>query len=69
MAQYYVYIMSNNSRTLYIGMTNDLQRRVWQHQQKMVEGFTSRYNITQLIYYEETPNVSAAISREKQLKG
>lgn len=69
MTQYYVYIMTNSSRTLYIGMTSDLQRRVWQHKQKLIEGFTTRYNITSLAYYEETPNVTAAIAREKQLKG
>ena len=69
MKQYYVYIMTNRSRTLYTGMTNDLRRRVWQHKQKQVEGFTKRYNITQLVFYEETPDVNAAITREKQIKG
>jgi putative endonuclease len=69
MGQYYVYIMTNQARTLYTGVTSDLRRRVWQHKQKLIEGFTSRYNITQLVYYEETPNVEAAIAREKQLKG
>jgi putative endonuclease len=66
---YYVYIMTNHSGTLYVGMTNDLQRRVWQHKQKLVHGFTKRYNITRLVYYEETPDVKAAIAREKQIKG
>jgi putative endonuclease len=61
--------MTNRSRTLYIGMTNDLQRRVWQHKQKLIEGFTKRYNITRLVYYEETTDVKAAIAREKQIKG
>ena len=69
MKHYYVYIMTNHSRTLYVGMTNDLRRRVWQHKQKLIDGFTRRYNITRLIYYEETPNVRAAIAREKQIKG
>jgi putative endonuclease len=46
-----------------------LQRRVWQHKQKIIEGFTKRYNITRLAYYEETPDVAAAIAREKQIKG
>ena len=69
MKQYYVYIMTNHSRTLYVGMTNDLRRRVWQHKQKLIEGFTRRYNITRLIYYEETLDVRAAIAREKQIKG
>jgi putative endonuclease len=66
---YYVYLMTNRSRTLYVGMTNDLQRRVWQHKQKLIEGFTKRYNITRLVYYEETTDVKAAIAREKQIKG
>lgn len=69
MKEYYVYIMTNRSRTLYIGMTNDLKKRVYQHKQKQVEGFTSRYNITQLVYYESTNDVHVAIDREKQLKG
>jgi putative endonuclease len=67
--QYYVYIMTNHSRTLYTGMTNDLRRRVWQHKQKRIEGFAKRYNITQLVFYEETPDVKVAIAREKQIKG
>jgi putative endonuclease len=69
MNRYYVYIMTNHSGTLYVGVTNDLQRRVWQHKKKLIEGFTKRYNITRLVYYEETSNVSAAIAREKQIKG
>jgi putative endonuclease len=66
--QYYVYIMTNRSGMLYTGVTNDLRRRVWQHKQKLVEGFTKRYNITRLVYYEETPDVNAVIPREKQIK-
>ena len=66
--QYYVYIMTNKSRTLYVGMTNDLQRRVYQHKQKLVEGFTQKYNITMLAYYEVTNEVHAALAREKQIK-
>lgn len=69
MKQYYVYIMTNHSRTLYTGVTNDLQRRVHEHKQKQVPGFTHKYNITQLVYYEETPDVKSAIAREKQIKG
>ena len=68
MKQYYVYIMTNRSGTLYTGVTNDLRRRVWQHKQKLVEGFTKRYNIMRLVYFEETPDVNAAIAREKQIK-
>ncbi len=69
MKQYYVYIMTNRSGTLYTGMTNDLRRRVWQHKQKLIAGFTSRYNITRLVYYEETSDVHSALAREKQIKG
>jgi putative endonuclease len=67
--RYYVYIMTNYSRTLYIGMTNDLPRRVYEHKQKLIAGFTSRYNVTSLVYYEECGDVRSAIEREKQLKG
>ncbi len=69
MQEYYVYIMSNVSRTLYVGVTNDLQRRLYQHQQKLSPGFTRKYNITLLVYFEATPDVLAAIAREKQIKG
>jgi putative endonuclease len=69
MSQYYVYIMTNNSRTLYTGVTNNLERRVYEHKHKLVPGFTSKYNITQLVYYETTPDIYAAITREKQIKG
>lgn len=66
---YYVYIMTNSSRTLYVGVTNDLERRVQQHKLKQIPGFTAKYNITQLVYYEETADVLAAIAREKTIKG
>jgi putative endonuclease len=69
MAEYYVYIMSNPSRTLYTGVTNDLQRRVYEHKQKLVEGFTKRYDLTTLVYYEATSDVGSALAREKQIKG
>jgi putative endonuclease len=69
MKEYYVYIMSNKSSTLYTGITNDLERRVYQHKCKLVEGFTKRYNITQLVYFESTYEVTVAIAREKQIKG
>jgi len=65
---YYVYIMSNVSRTLYVGVTNDLLRRVYEHKNKLIEGFTSQYNFTHLVYFEETDDITAAIAREKQLK-
>lgn len=67
--EYYVYIMTNKSRTLYTGVTNDLMRRVLEHKNKLVEGFTTRYNIQYLVYYESTSNVYAALEREKQIKG
>jgi len=69
MSTYYVYIMTNRSKTLYTGVTNDLERRVFEHKHHLVEGFTKRYNITKLVYYEETNDVREAISREKQIKG
>ncbi len=66
---YYVYIITNTSKTLYIGMTNNLERRVYQHKNKLVPGFTSKYNLNRLVYYEQTENVLSAIAREKQLNG
>ncbi len=69
MNQYYVYIMTNRSKTLYTGVTNDLMRRVYEHKNKMIDGFTKKYNITKLVYYEETNDIQVAISREKQIKG
>ena len=66
---YYVYIMTNQSGTLYTGVTNNVVRRVYEHKHKLVGGFTSKYNITQLVYYEETYDVQAALAREKQIKG
>jgi putative endonuclease len=69
MKQFYVYIMTNKSKTLYTGVTNNLERRVYEHKQKLVRGFTSTYNITRLVYFETTTDAKAAISREKQIKG
>ena len=66
--QYYVYIMASKSRVLYVGVTNNLLRRVEQHKQKVVEGFTRKYNVTRLVYYEMTNDVRAALTREKQIK-
>ena len=66
---YHVYIMSNQSRTLYTGVTNDIVRRVYEHKHKLVPGFTSKYNITRLVYFEETNDIQVALAREKQLKG
>ena len=61
--------MTNKSRTLYTGVTNDLERRVYEHKQKLVPGFTAKYNITRLVYFEVAQDVRAAIAREKQIKG
>jgi len=61
--------MTNKSRTLYTGVTNDLQRRVYEHKQKLVPGFTAKYNISRLVYFEETSEALSAIAREKQIKG
>ncbi len=69
MNQYYVYIMSSFSKRLYIGVTDNLQRRTYEHKNKLVPGFTQRYNLTWLVYYEATSDVTAAIAREKQLEG
>ena len=69
MHDYYVYIMTNRSGTLYTGVTRNLERRVSEHKQHLVPGFTSKYNITRLVYYEATPDVRGAIAREKQIKG
>ncbi|MEW6194240.1 MAG: GIY-YIG nuclease family protein [Bacteroidota bacterium] len=68
MKNYYVYIMTNKSKTLYIGMTNDLRRRVYEHKNKLLDGFTKKYNITKLVYFEESPDANSVIAREKQLK-
>ena len=67
--EYYVYIMTNKSRTLYTGVTGNLIRRVQEHKEKLIAGFTSKYNINKLVYYESTSSVHAALTREKQLKG
>ena len=69
MKQYYVYIMSSLSGTLYTGMTNDLVRRVFQHKNKEVESFTKKYDVTRLVYYEICIDVRMAIAREKEIKG
>ncbi len=68
MRSYYVYIMTNNSRTLYTGVTNDLSRRVHEHKTGARKGFTTKYKIDKLVYYEETTDVNADIAREKEIK-
>ena len=68
---YYVYILTNErGNVLYVGITNDLIRRVYEHKNHLDKGsFTARYNVTKLVYYESTSDVEAAIEREKQIKG
>ncbi|MDO8637315.1 MAG: GIY-YIG nuclease family protein [Dehalococcoidia bacterium] len=67
--QYYVYIMTNHKNSvLYTGVTNDIQRRVYEHKNKLVKGFTKRYNLTRLVYYELCGDIEGAIIREKQIK-
>ncbi|OGM92601.1 hypothetical protein A2372_04125 [Candidatus Wolfebacteria bacterium RIFOXYB1_FULL_54_12] len=69
MNNYYVYILTNKKDgVLYIGVTNDVKRRVWEHKQKIVKGFTKKYNVDRLMYFEQTSDVYAAIEREKQMK-
>ena len=67
--QYYVYILTNRTRTLYVGVTNDLERRMYEHKNKLAPGFASKYNITWLAHYEQTSDVESAIAREKEIKG
>jgi putative endonuclease len=68
--RYYIYILTNKVRTvLYTGVINSLSRRIWQHKNKIMPGFTSRYNLNCLIYFEEFRDINHAISREKQIKG
>lgn len=70
MKQYYVYILTNKyNSVIYTGVTNNLERRLFEHQNKLNEGFSNKYNATKLVYYEETEDVVAAITREKQIKG
>ena len=66
---YYVYILSNTSKMLYIGVTNNLERRLWEHREKVNNGFTKKYRLRDLVYVEEYDNPTSAIAREKQLKG
>lgn len=68
MKQPCVYILTNHSRTLYIGVTSNIKRRVWEHKEKLIEGFTKKYNVDKLVYYELIEDMPTAITREKQLK-
>ena len=69
MKRFYVYILSSLSRALYIGVSNNLERRVYEHKNKLIDGFTKKYNLTTLVYCETTTDIMSAIAREKQLKG
>lgn len=67
---YYVYILTNDwGNVMYIGVTNDLERRLFEHRQELADGFTKKYHVHKLVYFEETTDVRAALEREKQLKG
>ncbi len=69
MREYYVYILTNKKNTtLYVGVTNDLERRIFEHKNRVHNGFSSKYKLTKLVYFEETDDISAALHREKQLK-
>ena len=66
---YYVYLLTNwNNQVMYVGVTNDLERRIYEHRNKLVDGFTKKYNVKKLVYFETASDVLAAIEREKQIK-
>jgi putative endonuclease len=67
--EYFVYTMASISRVIYVGMTNDLGRRVLEHKAKQTEGFTQKYNVNRLVHFEVTRDVREALAREKQIKG
>jgi len=66
---YFVYIMSSKTRVIYTGITNNLERRVYEHKNGLIPGFTEKYKCKKLVYFEESPDVMAAIRREKEIKG
>jgi len=68
MSQYYVYIMASNTGVLYTGVTNNLQRRVYEHKNGLIDGFTKKYHCHKLVYFEETSDIKVAIEREKRIK-
>lgn len=66
---YYVYLLTNwTNKVMYVGVTNDLTRRIYEHKHKIVDGFTSKYHLNKLVYFEETQDICAAIAREKEIK-
>ncbi len=67
---YYVYILSTwNNKVLYTGVTNNLERRLYEHKNGLMEGFTKKYHVHKLVYFDTSPDINAAIAREKQIKG
>ena len=67
---YFVYILTNwNNKVLYIGMTNDLERRMYEHKHKLIDGFTKKYNVNKLVYFDSSTDVNDTIQWEKQMKG
>ena len=68
MKNFYVYILASKSRVLYVGVTSNIEKRIQQHKHGEIEGFTSRYHVNQLVYFEEAPDAESAINREKQIK-
>ena len=66
---YYVYLLTNwNNKVIYVGVTNDLERRIYEHKEKVVKGFTQKYNVSKSVYYEQTSDITAALNREKEIK-
>jgi putative endonuclease len=68
MKDYYVYIITNTKKTLYIGVTNNLERRIYEHKNKLIDGFSKKYNLNKLVYFETCSEIKDAIKREKQIK-
>ncbi len=69
MKSYYIYILSSKTGTLYVGVTNNLEKRVYEHKNKLIPGFTSKYNVNRLMYYQEFNHIDQAIEMEKKIKG
>ena len=66
---YYVYLLTNwNNKVMYVGITNNLERRIYEHKEKVVKGFTEKYNVNKLIFYEQTSDIAEALNREKEIK-
>ncbi|MDI6743237.1 MAG: GIY-YIG nuclease family protein, partial [Smithella sp.] len=66
---YYIYLLTNwNNKVIYAGVTNNLERRIYEHKNKLIEGFSKKYNLNKLVYFEETGDIQAALAREKEIK-